>query len=201
MSSAKRVSSTAPGETGSTVNSGQNKRNDSLQKILNEYMTLKRNPEQNDEERKQAAELFLQSYIENRVFEQMKYYSSNSRKNKKMYTRCTIVTIILSGSIPVITTLSSCFTQTAPSWTEVIVAVFSAAVSIINAVLSLYNSRDLWISYRNTRERLIHVLNSFYFGVAPFNKPTQEEKDILLIKTCEKEMEMENGSWRSSTEK
>ncbi|MBR4544450.1 MAG: DUF4231 domain-containing protein [Oscillibacter sp.] len=135
-------------------------------------------------------------YVKNRLLEQMKWYSKKSGECKKQYHRLMSASIVFGALIPV----TSLFLGE-PSVAQVLIAVFGVAVTALNAYISLNNSKDLWVTYRNTREILLRTLYFYFNNAEKFSKGTEAEKDALLIEVCEAEMARENGTWRSMMEK
>lgn len=147
-------------------------------------------------------------YILSRVIPQMDYYSKSSRKNKAEYIRYMTISIVLGALIPVLSVLiPTDFSDTGIArpgllWTiKVLIAALGAGVTALNAYMSLHNFKDLWTTYRNTREALLRTLYAYFNNTDRFAKQrTQEERDALLIKLCEDELARENGSWRALVE-
>lgn len=136
-------------------------------------------------------------YISNRILPQMKWYSSKSGENRKKYHFWMTCAIVLGAMIPV----ASVFAD-GPVWVRALIAVLGAAVTACNAYLSLHNFRDLWLTYRNTREALLRTLYCYFNDAGIFSQNvSQEEKDILLINVCEEEMSRENSGWISAMKK
>ena len=135
-------------------------------------------------------------YVENRLLPQMKWYSAKSGACKKQYQMLMSLSIILGAMIPVTSLLLK-----GPLWVQVLIASLGVAVTAVNAYLSLNNSKDLWLTYRNTREILLRTLYFYFNNAEKFSGVTGEEKDELLIEVCEAEMARENGTWRSMMEK
>ena len=124
-------------------------------------------------------------YIRTRVVDQMDYYRKQSRFFK-----------ILGALIPVASIFSDSTTLM-----KVFIAALGSSVTAINAYLGLNNSRDLWLSYRNSRQTLLQTLYYYFNDTSIFSKvKTPEEKDKLLIQTCERELENQHSSWRSLVE-
>ena len=133
-------------------------------------------------------------YIVTRLLPQMTYYSNTSKKHKKRYTRWMIMAIILGAMIPILSVLTDGTTQM-----KVILSALGSAVTAINAYLALENSKDLWRSYRQEREILLSTLYCYFNNASLFaHLNSQEEKDILLIEICEKEMTKEIRNWADS---
>ena len=135
-------------------------------------------------------------YVENRLLPQMSWYSAKSRACKKQYQALMSFSIVLGAMIPVTSLLLK-----GPLWVQILIASLGAAVTAVNAYLSLNNSKDLWLTYRNTREILLRTLYFYFNNAEKFSGVTGEEKDELLIEVCEAEMARENGTWRSMMEK
>ena len=77
-----------------------------------------------------------------------------------------------------------------------IVACLGTAVTGINAYLSMKNYRDLWISYRNTRETLLQTVYCYLYNAGAFaQQKTQRQKDTLLVNLCEDALSKANGTW------
>ncbi len=136
----------------------------------------------------------IRSYINGRIIPQMKWYSSKSREYKQKYYRCMTASILLGALIPVF----SAFADGSPG-IKVILTLLGASVTAINAYLSLYNYRELWLDYRIIREKLLRILYCYFNNAGIFaRKNTQEEKDILLVNICEEELSCENDEWLTS---
>ncbi len=136
-------------------------------------------------------------YIINRVVQQMKWYSSKSRSYKKKYYCWMTASIILGAFIPVVSVFAD-----GSIWVKALLAALGAAVTACNAYLSLHNFKDLWVTYRKNRETLLRALYLYFNNVGFFSQSgTQEEKDALLITTCENLFSAETDAWLTSVEK
>ena len=85
-------------------------------------------------------------------------------------------------------------------WLPLISAALGSAVTTINAFLALGDSKDLWITYRSAREKLLQTLCFYVTGTDIFEGKTTKQQDTLLVQVCEAEMARENGAWRSLKE-
>ena len=136
-------------------------------------------------------------YIQNRIIPQMEWYSKKSAVYKKQYFKWMTVSIILGALIPVFSVFSN-----ADLFIKVLIAALGAGVTAINAYLSLHGSRDLWISYRTTRENLLHALYAYFNNAEVFSRDVeQSKKDVLLFQICENELSTENSVWKSTLDK
>ncbi len=130
-------------------------------------------------------------YVNTRVLPQMQYYSHSSKKHKSHYRYWMIVSMALSTLLPVLSVLSD-----GSLFTRVLIAAVASAISGVNAYLSFENSRDLWKNYRTIRESLLSTLYLYLNNAGMFRLiASQDEKDALLVETCEKEISQESTKW------
>ena len=135
-------------------------------------------------------------YIANRIVEQMKWYSSKSRSCKQKYYQWMTVTIMIGALVPVVSVFAD-----GSTWVKALLAALGAATTACNAYLSLHNYKELWVTYRKTRETLLRTLYFYFNNVGAFaQKGTQEEKDALLIALCEHELSSEHEGWQTLVE-
>lgn len=137
------------------------------------------------------------NYIANRLMPQMEWYSCKSRKCKKQYYFWTTVTILLSALIPVV----SIFADRGDGMKALLV-VLGSNVTACNTYLALHNFKDLWLTYRKLREKLLRVLYCYFNNVGVFSQNiAQDAKDVLLVDICEEKMSSENKEWVAFVEK
>ena len=135
-------------------------------------------------------------YIRTRVVDQMDYYRKQSRSYKKQYFRFMTTSIVLGALIPIVSIFSD-----STVFMKFLIAALGSAVTAINAYLALNNSRDLWLSYRNSRQSLLQTLYFYFYNTSVFEKAeNQGTKDKLLVQCCEKELVNQHNSWRSLVE-
>ena len=131
-------------------------------------------------------------YIQNRIIPEMDYYSTRSREYSKKYQGWMTVSIILSALIPVLSILIE-----ENGVIKITIALCGAAVTGLNAYLSLKSYKDLWLRYRTTRETLLSALYCYFNNARMFEKENDpRQKDILLVNLCEDILNDENGGWR-----
>jgi len=136
----------------------------------------------------------IRSYINGRIIPQIKWYSSKSREYKRKYYRCMTVSILLGALIPVFSVFADGAIEI-----KMMLSFLGAAVTAINAYLSLHNYKDLWLNYRIIHERLLRILYCYFNNAGIFTqKNTQTEKDVLLVNVCEEELSHENDGWLTS---
>lgn len=168
-------------------------------------MNSDRNVEYSEQSRDDAfADLIKQvrnentkDYITNRIVQQMKWYSDKSKGCKQKYYRWMTATIMIGALVPVVSVFAD-----GSIWIKALLAALGAAVTACNAYLSLHNFKDLWMTYRKTREALLRTLYYYFNNVGVFSQnSTKEEKDALLITICENELSGETGGWQTIMEK
>ena len=132
-------------------------------------------------------------FIENRLIPQMKWYSARASACKRNYQICMTISITLGALIPVAAVMANGATAV-----KVVIALLGGGVTAVNAYLSMQNYKDLWLSYRNTRENLLRNLYCYFNNAGMFSRELPEaEKDILLVNLCEEELSRETGDWVS----
>ena len=135
-------------------------------------------------------------YIQERVITQMEWYRKKSSTYKAKYQHWMTASIILSGSIPVVSVFAD-----GSIISKVVIAVLGAAVTGIGAYLSLHNYKELWNLYRVNREMLLSTLYLYFNHVGVFKKDiAQEDRDAMLIDMCEKNFQQDYGNWKSIIE-
>ena len=133
------------------------------------------------------------NYLLDRVLPQMKWYSTKSAQYQTMYYHLMAATILMGALIPVFSLGAN------SAAVKVIIALLGASVTAINAYIALHNYRDLWVTYRNTREDLIHHLYCYFNRAGVFT--SSENLDVLLVNVCEDTLSKENGGWTTILQK
>lgn len=135
----------------------------------------------------------LKSYIEERIIKQIDWYDKKSNVNQKWYKTWMIISIILSGLIPVLTLMID---GDSTLNYKIAVTGFSSAVTAISSILTLYNFRELWVEYRANCEILKSILHRFFNKSGEFANKTSQDIHNLLINSCEEYMTKEFNRWR-----
>ena len=131
------------------------------------------------------------NYIEERIIKQIKWYDSKSVKCQKRYMTCMVVIIIVNGTIPVITLSTALIGEL---WQKVLITILSSSVTVLTAVVSLRNWRDLWIQYRSNCEVLKSNLHKYFIGLGEY-KVDNPDRVCLLVESCEKYMLQDRNMW------
>ena len=131
---------------------------------------------------------FMESnYIKNRLEPQMNYYQTKCSKLRKEYYTISIASIVINAAIPVL----SMTTDACPG-IKYIIASISALASIFSSVLLLRKTREHWVEYRSTYEKLKRERVLFEAKVGIYQ--TASENEFIL--NCENIMDAEHSLWR-----
>ena len=137
------------------------------------------------------------NYISNRLIPQMEWYSRKGQECKKQYHLWTTITILLGAFIPVVSVFAD-----GSIWVKALLVTLGSIVTACNAYETLHNFKDLWITYRNIREKLLRTLYFYFNNAGVFaQENTQNAKDLLLINICKNEISSEHSEWMSQMQK
>ncbi len=179
-------------EKKTTLNNAANNKPDNTAKKNTDKKVNSRNKVLYDLAEKNVENPCTKDYIQNRIIPEMDYYSKRSREYQKTYQRWMTVSIALSALIPVLSILIE-----ENGVIKITIALCGAAVTGLNAYLSLKSYKDLWLRYRTTRETLLSALYCYFNNARMFEKENDpRQKDILLVNLCEDILNDENGGWR-----
>ncbi len=128
-----------------------------------------------------------EQYIKERLDEQIKWYSTKSRSNQKMYKRLRFLEIISASFIPFLSGFSSSI-----PYSEWIIAFLGVLIAISAGASSLFKYQENWLEYRTTTEALKQEKVLYLTGVAPYN---DEQKFEVLVTRAENIMSNEKNNW------
>ena len=125
-------------------------------------------------------------YISNRLNDQMQYYHSKCISFQQEFYRLSVVIIVANAIIPVLLLVSNC------GAIKYIVAIISALASILSSILLLRNTKETWLEYRSTyeklkREKILFETKSGVYNEASIN-------DFIL--NCENIIDAEHEIWK-----
>ena len=131
-----------------------------------------------------------QDYMDERLDDQISWYSKKSAVNKSWHYRLQILQFILGALI----TLSIAF-ETGSGAMRILVPSLGAAVTLVTGLLGVYKFHEKWIEYRTTAETLKHEKYLFLAQAVPYDV----EKPLpLLVERVEKLISQENSIWHES---
>lgn len=93
----------------------------------------------------------INSYIKNRLDDQINWYDRKSQQAQKRYKRLQLAELVIAAAIP----LFSGYTVGCPAM-AFIIGVLGAVIAIIEGVERLYRYHENWIEYRAACEALKH---------------------------------------------
>ncbi len=127
------------------------------------------------------------NYIETRLNGQMEYYHKKCTRRRNEYYWLSGISIVINAAIPV---LSIGIESTGRL--KYVVAILSATTSILTSLLLLRNTKDTWVRYRSTYEKLKH--EKVLFETSSGKYVTANEQEFILA--CEAIMMSEHTAWK-----
>jgi len=127
----------------------------------------------------------INDYIEQRLKEQIEWYSSKSRWNQQWFKRLIVVQLSCAIFLPVI----------AIYFSPIFTGILGGAIAFITGILSVYRFQESWVEYRATSEKLKHQLIIFETRVEPYHDDTT--RFSILVKTVEGILSQENVQWQA----
>lgn len=138
----------------------------------------------------------IKTYIEERVIGQIKWYDQKSSKNQFWYRLFMIISIIISGLIPILTLMLD---LPFGFIIKIIISALSSTVTAISTITALYNYRELWVQYRTNCEVLKSILHSFFMKNGEFANVEGDDVYNILTTSCENYITKEFRAWGSIT--
>ena len=126
------------------------------------------------------------NYIDTRLNNQLEYYHTKCSKLRLEYYWLSGISIVINAIIPIL----SMGIESAGAL-KYIIAVLSASVTVMSSILLLRKTKDTWITYRSTYEKLKKEKVLFENSAGKYKTAT--EKDFIL--NCEEIMESEHIEW------
>jgi len=146
-----------------------------------------------------------EEYIEQRLNDQINWYSKKSSTNQKKHKYWQVIKII---SALLITTLSLWATKAVPIENSdgmpfafnmgYVIGILGAFIVFIESFVKIFSYEELWLQYRVTSERLKSEKLKFQTKSSPYNG---EAPFVLLVEQCEAIMNNEVKGWVDSASK
>lgn len=134
--------------------------------------------------------LDINQYIEERLNNQIQWYSQKSQHAQKMYKSFQITEIIIAATIPLLSGYTTDYVIIA-----IIVGVLGAIIAIIETISKLFKWHENWIEYRTTCELLKYHKYLYLTQSSPYN-PAEETIDNLFVQNIEDIISSENNQWK-----
>lgn len=130
----------------------------------------------------------FKEYLDNRYYDQLKYYENTAGKNQKKYRYFQWVLIVLSALTPVLAAISTDFNL------QYVVVSVSAIVAILTTGMKTFNYQELWATYRTTAEQLKPEIYYYNYDVGPYGEDNVN-KESLFISRVEAILDKEHQGW------
>ena len=134
----------------------------------------------------------IQSYINNRVMQQIDWYDKKSNKYKKTYYFFSVFILILNTSTIFISSIND------NGQRNIWLIVISCCSAFLVGLNNLIAPKDLWIKYRTYCERLKSVLHRYFVHASEFSNIKINQANDLLVTIIENGIATENQTWVKS---
>lgn len=131
-----------------------------------------------------------ENYIENRLQNQIDWYSKKSTTNKRYNYLFKTTILIISTSIP----LLSGIPILDDNLIRIVLGVLGAIIAIMSGIVSLFKFQEKWTNYRTTSETLKHEKYLFLTKTTPYN---EQDAFGTLVSRVESIISRENSDWNS----
>lgn len=132
-----------------------------------------------------------EEYLEQRLDDQIAWYSAKSTFNQRRYRLLQIISIVAAALIPLVAGIGS-FPVNSVEVFNIVVGALGVAVAISTGLQNLYNYQEQWIKYRTTSEALTREKFKFLAAVDIYKNP--DAFQILVIRV-EALLSNENANW------
>jgi hypothetical protein len=129
-----------------------------------------------------------QEYFDQRLEDQMAFFSKKSTDNKTKYFRFKVIVIILSASLPFVVKYS-----TIPGFPEII-GLIGVIISILSGLDALFNYHEHWVNYRKVQEVLKREKFLYLTKSGPYQEETTFQQFVANVETI---IASENNEWFS----
>lgn len=130
-------------------------------------------------------------YIENRLQDQIDWYSSKSSFNQKIYKGLQKIEILAATASPIIGGIGLAY-QKYSIIVTIIISILGSVIACIESIEKLSKYHENWINYRSVSELLKHEKYLYLTQTEPY---TQEDSFNLLVLRVERIISSENVNW------
>jgi hypothetical protein len=127
-------------------------------------------------------------YLEKRLEDQIRWYSTKSQWNQKLYKRLRIVEITAACMIPFFVG----YIDKPDDLFKVLTGLLGVTVAIVSGIVALFKFQENWIEYRTTSESLKHEKYLYLTNSEPYDV---DDKFPLLVERLESFISKENTRW------
>jgi hypothetical protein len=140
--------------------------------------------------KKGSTPMDAQTYIEERVDDQIKWLSGASKTNQQWFKNLRVAEIVMGCAIAFLVSHAD---HTAA---QVSAGVMGVAVAAIGGLLSLYQFQEKWVEYRVTAE---HLKREKYFFLTATEPYSGHDRFAVLVARVETILAAENMQWAEAT--
>ena len=131
------------------------------------------------------------TYIENRINEQINFYEKKSKLNKNCYYISKLLEICFGAVIPVV---SGFFVDNC--WSSITVAILGVLIAVSASINGVFKFQEKWIYYRITIEQLKREMNLFLSKSGVYLDKDAPSNFNLFVENCEGILSSENSAWK-----
>jgi len=132
------------------------------------------------------------TYMEERVDDQINWYDGKSQWNQNWYKRIRIFEICAAASIPFLVG----YIDSADSAFKIAIGVLGVLIAVIAGILGLYQFQERWVEYRTASESLKREKLLFLATAEPYNITNPFP---LFVQRVESLTSSENIKWAQNT--
>ncbi len=138
------------------------------------------------------SELYLdaQRYINERLDDQINWYSNKSTTAQRKYKSVQVVEFFLAASTPILGTLA--FVTEYGTLFTLLMGIFGAIIAILESICTMNKYHENWIQYRYISELLKHEKYLFITKAPPYD---EDAAFSLLVQRVERTISSENVNW------
>ena len=126
-------------------------------------------------------------YINDRLINQLNWYSKKSQYNQKYHKSLKIIEIVSASIIPFVAGMNENIPYS--NW---ILGISGILIAVITAISALRKFQENWIQYRTISETLKHEKYLYLTKVYPYDSSSSFD---LLVKRVESLISKENTQW------
>ena len=134
-----------------------------------------------------------EEYIEERLNDQIIWYSKKSQTNQKWFQGLRFLEIIVAAIIPFLAGIGSVV-----PYYSIIIGLLSVIIAVSAGLPALYKYHENWIEYRTTAETLKHEKHLFQAKCSPYDN---DNSFCKLVQRVEGLISKENTQWSRYAEK
>ncbi len=125
-------------------------------------------------------------YRDNRFHSALGFYDRRARQNKFWYVAMSVFVVVASASVAVLTRVEE------PPW-RTMSTILATSVTIVAAILGLFQFQQNWLSYRATWDALQREPHLRIAGLGEYQSAT--DRNALFVERVESLLAKEGADW------